>query len=399
MKAHKWLLTAALLATGAWSLVSCTGGSDVKIGVIIPVEGNLEEYGYQIRSGIQMAFEEVQERMNAANSENKLKRNYTLIMENESSDLEVVKETFKKLQEQGVNAVIGAASSEATMALAPLANEAEIILLSPASSSPEINEGQTDFVFRNQPSDTLEAQQLANVIFQKCKMQKVLMVRARTAYGEGITFEMLRNARANSSQIPNKVVKFDEDPSQVDFVAVVDEIVAVDPEAIFMAAYTNELVPLLQELRARPELEDLYIFTSSAFLPDQVIKALGPEAVEGVIFTDYPWDPNDSRPEIQAFSREFLEKFNTEPGIFAAHGYEALHILVQAFENVQHLLPDELRGEMNNLKYQGLLGELEFNKRGDVTRIPVVYRMEDGRRVELSAEEIEKIKRDILTRI
>ncbi len=398
MKHFQWLLTAAALLAAALTLTSCLGDSNVKIGAIIPVEGNMKEYGYQIRSGIQMALDEIQQKQQLT-GEDGLKRSYTLVLKNEPDDIEGVKQAFNELKKEGVNAIIGAVSSDATLALTPLANEAQIILLSPASSSPEINEGQGDFVFRNQPADTLEAQQLANVIFQKCRMQKVLMVRSRNAYGEGITFEMLRNGRQNSSQIPNKVVKFNEEATQADIQTAVDEIVEINPEAIFMAAYTNDLIPLIREIRARAELSQLYLFTSSSFLPEIAITELGKEIVEGVMYTAYPWDPKESRPEIQKFATVFEEKFKAQPDIYALNGYEALHILVEAFEISQHLLPDEVRGELNKLVYKGLMGDLDFNKRGDVTRIPTVYRMVDGRKVKLTNEDTEAIKRDILTRI
>ncbi len=394
MKLLRWL-GLGLLLTMLLVFTSCFSSSNVKIGVIIPQEGSLADYGYQIRSGIQMAYDEVLEQQ----SQGLIKKKYELIMENEDDDIERVKETFTRLKDAGVTAVIGAASSAATLALAPLANESKIILLSPASSSPDINSGDGDFVFRNFPSDTLEAQTLSNVIFQKCRIQKVLMVRARNAFSEGITFELLKFGRKNSTQIPNHVVKFDPDPSKVDFVSVVDQIVVDNPEAIFLASYMDSLAPLLTEIRTRPELERLYIFTSSSFLPDEMIKMTSKEVVEGVMFTSYHWDPTENRPEIQDFSRKFQENFHTVPTFYAATGYDAMHVLVRAIEPVNQRIADDLRSQLNKEVFEGILGETDFNKRGDVTRIPRVYRMVDGIKTELTPEDHETIKRDILTRI
>jgi len=212
---YGWVTTAVLLLLFG-AATSCFNSSDVKIGVIIPEEGSLYEYGYQIRSGIQMAFAEIQAKKQSG--ESGLRKNYKLIWEVENEkDIDSIRASFNRLKDQGVTAIIGPASSAGVLALTDLANESHIVLLSPSASSPEINADAGNSVFRNYPSDTLEAQQLANLIFQKCRMQRILMVRARNTFSEGITYEMLRFGRAGSKLIPNQVVKFDADPKNVNF--------------------------------------------------------------------------------------------------------------------------------------------------------------------------------------
>ncbi|CAM2066616.1 Amino acid ABC transporter substrate-binding protein [Sulfidibacter corallicola] len=393
MNGLRWT-TIFTLVTALFLLTSCAS-NDVKIGVIIPQEGSLADYGYQIRSGIQMAYDEIQQ----SKQKGEIQKNYQLIMEREDQDLAKVEEAFHRLRKQGVTAIIGAASSAATLKLAPLANEHKIVLISPASSSPEINQGTTDFVFRNHPSDTLEAQKLSNVIFQKAKIQKCLMVRSRDAYSEGITFELLKFARQNSSSLPNEVVKFSANPEEVDWTAVVDRIVEIRPHAVFLAAYHNGLVPLIKTIREREDTKGIYIFTSSSLILDEAVKELGKEALEGIMFTGYHWDPHENIPQVIEFTKSFKENFHTDPTLFAATGYDAMKFLVTAIEDVNQQLPDDLRSQITKNAFTGILGETDFNKRGDVTRIPVVYSVHDGARGEITEEEINKIKEDVLTRL
>jgi branched-chain amino acid transport system substrate-binding protein len=402
MNGSRWkvCLSGVLLLT-ILALSSCGSGGTVKIGVIRPVEGSLSDYGFQLDNGIRLAWEDVKANKSNGEGEKLIRRNYELIFKNEPSDLSKIKDVFEELRAEGVIAIIGAASSAATLELAPLANKHKIILLSPASSSPEINTDNNDYVFRNYPSDTLEAQKLSNVIFQKCFIQKCLMVRARSAYGEGITFELLKFARQNSKKMPNEVVKFKEDIEEVDFVAVVDRIVDINPTGVFIGAYTDQIIPLLTEIRERPELEDLYIFTSSAFLPEKVIASTDEATVEGVMFTGYEWDPRANDPGVQ----EFVQKFEalshaTPPTIYAATGYDAVWILVRAIEEADHLLADEIRGQLLSINdFNGVMGFTDFNKRGDVTRIPVMYKMTSGLKVEVTDEDTLAIKNNVLSRV
>ena len=102
------------MASVALFLSGCGQNSEVKIGVIIPQEGSLGDYGFQIISGIELAEESIKK-------DKKLKKKYTIIYENESADpnkVDVALESFGRLKEKGVTAVIGAASSSATLALA-----------------------------------------------------------------------------------------------------------------------------------------------------------------------------------------------------------------------------------------------------------------------------------------
>jgi branched-chain amino acid transport system substrate-binding protein len=325
-------------------------------------------------------------------------KNYTVIYEDENErDIQSIIDAYERLKEQGVSAIIGPASSAGVLALTPLANEDKIVLLSPSASSPEINTEGPDWIFRNYPSDTLEAQKIASTAFNKMRIQKMLMVRAESTCAAGVTYEMLRSGRQNSKEIPNFVVKFDPDPEKADFTAVVDQIVETAPQAIFMAAYTDELIPLIREIRSREELSSLFMFTCSAFIPSDVIEELGKEMVEGIMFTAYEWDTSSSDPEIRAFVDKFQAQYHVAPGYFAATAYDAAYILTQAINRANHVIPEEVQDQMNKITYKSpLLGTTDFNKSGNVTRIPLIYQIRDGATVPLSNDDIEQIKRRVL---
>ena len=392
MKFSRWL-AAALLLTCSLLFMSCFSSDEVKIGVIVPDKGSLAEYGYQIKSGIEVAMEEI-----TANT--KLQKKYTLVWKNEDeSNPQAIEAAFLELVEKDkVTAVIGPASSAGTLRLSALANKHRVLLISPAASSPEINTDGGDYVYRNYPSDTLEAQTLSNAVFQGMRLQKVLMVRAENTYSEGITYEMLKFGRQNSRVIPTRVVKFSSDSSKVDWKATVDDIVSMQPHGLFLAAYTDQLIPLIREIKTRPELAHVYLFTGSAFAAPKAVEELGSEALEGMIVTYYPWDPHDgTNPAVAEFGKKFTASKHVPPSVYAATGYDALKIAVETIDGVNHLVPDTLKEYMNKTNFVGLLGETDFNKSGSVTRIPAVYRMVAGVPQLLKPEDLQAIKETILT--
>jgi branched-chain amino acid transport system substrate-binding protein len=329
-------------------------------------------------------------------------RPFTLIEKSEAANFEeadAAEKAFKELANQGVVAVIGPASSAGLMRITEMANEERIAVISPTASSPEINREGGDFIFRVYPSDTSEAQTLANTIFNKCRLQKLLVVRTLDTYGEGISMEILRFGRQLSDQIPNYVLKFKPGVSEAELTTLVDRIVEEDPDAVFVGGYLNNTLSLIKEIKRRQELEKAYLFTSSAFIPNLALKELSPEFLENVMFTTYEWGVGAAEANRATFEKEFLETFKFQPNLFAAAGYDSLKILVTALNGVNTSLPDEVKGALNKITYHGLLGETDFNKRGDVTRIPKMMKMTNGAAVELTEEDMAAIKREYLTRL
>jgi len=414
-----WISAVGLLMLG---LFSCSKSDEIRVGVILPQEvseqeANFEGYGFQVLSGLEMAEEDLNAMYKAGLTmtdkefkekyhREKVDKKVTLITNyKESSDFantSVAVESFKKLLKEDVVAIIGPASSEGVLAVAPLANEARKIIISPSATSPEINREGGDYIFRIYPSDTLEAQQLAYVIFQKCFAHHLLVVRSLDSYGEGVSMEMLRFARRQSDAIPNYVVKFDADPNVADFPAVVDKIVEEHPRAVFLGAYANSLIPLIREIKSRPELENLYIFCSSSFLPTKMLAALSPELLQNVMFTMYDWNIENGNPKVMEFAKRFEDRFGGQkPNIYAACGYDSLMVLSTALNGVNTDLPDMIKTAINKINYSkelGLLGETDFDKRGDVTRIPGIYKISpEGQVQTLTEEDQTAIKRAILT--
>ena len=62
--------------------------------------------------------------------------------------------------------VIAADSSEIALAIAPLFQESEVIFMSPSASTPKLSE-EGDYIYRNFPSDALEAVNMATHIYNR----------------------------------------------------------------------------------------------------------------------------------------------------------------------------------------------------------------------------------------
>ena len=114
---------------------------DILIGVVFPLTGHLASTGQLMKQGLELALDEIN---NAQLGNTKLK----LIIEDDTSTPEGAVAAFNKLiQEDGVSVILGPASSSATQAAFPVAQENQVVAISPTSGARGLS-AIGDFVFR-----------------------------------------------------------------------------------------------------------------------------------------------------------------------------------------------------------------------------------------------------------
>ncbi len=379
-------ITSCLLLTG------CGGEKTIKIGAILPLSGPLATIGKDIKFAIDIAVKHV-------NAEGGIRNKPVEVYYEDSLGLpEKGKEAFHKLmKEKGVKVIIGAVSSEVTLALAPLAEKYELPIVSPTSSSPRITSQGNDYVFRVYPSDTIEARRLADTMFTQLYIRKFVPIAIKNEYGYGISNEVLRIARATESMNIPEVIRYSPDATYEDFIDIAKKVKEMAPEGVLLAGYPEDDAQLL---KAMAEVEvDCYKFSTSSVGVSEVIKSIGDPAV-GLIYAKPLFDPKATDAATRNFVQDFIDMVGKEPGVYAAHGYDALRIAAKAFSKSSR--PDDILRRLQQVKgYKGISGDITFDKYGDVVKFPKIFRVrkaDDGelKCTLLTEEDIQAIKDKIL---
>ena len=111
----------------------------VKIGVILPITGQVSGFGQQTWTGIQLAQKEKPE---------VLKKKVELILCDEKSDkTEAANCAQRLIQKEGVIALLGSVPSSNTMAIGAVAEANHVPLVTPSSTNPLVTQGKR-YVFR-----------------------------------------------------------------------------------------------------------------------------------------------------------------------------------------------------------------------------------------------------------
>jgi len=357
------------------SLLSFTGcgkkNEDLRIGVILPLTGDLENYGQSLKKGMELAAEEVNSRGGVQIKKPEGIKKVILDLKDsqgkEDVGVSIIKDFIFK---EKIKVVIGAGASSVTLAIAPIAEENNTILLSPASSSPEITDAGT-FIFRNYPSDLVEGEKMASIAVKNLDSKKIVVFSINNKYGQGIKGVFIKKFRSLGGETL-RVFNFTR--GTTDFKAMVEEAKSLEPDTVYLVGYELEVTQLLKEIKTQ-EFECVKLGTSA--FNEAALKQSG-DAAEMLIFPRYEIDLQSEREVVRNFIQKYKLKYSEEPGDYAAYGYDALMMLAKAMEH-RGDDPDTMQVELLNLReFNGVTGIVDINRQGDVTIYPKIYVVEEG---------------------
>ncbi len=342
--------------------------SALRIGAVLPLTGDAAAYGESARKGIDLALEQI----TASRAADAPK--ITVVYEDsQGSPTKAVSALRKLITADKVPAVIGDLLSSNTLAMAPVANENKVVLLSPASSAPAItNSGE--YIFRNCPSDTLQGSLMADYARDRLKLDTVGIIYVNNDYGIGIRAVFTKAFTQNGGKIVADEA-YPQDASN--FRSQLAKIKGANPQAVYLIGY-REVGTLLKQAT---ELGLRTRYFSTILFEDPQILEIGGAATEGVVYTALAYDTKQSDPVVQAFVKAYRERHHSDPDIFAALSYDALKILAACADTSS--TADQIKAQLYATKgFAGVTGTLSFDSNGDVAVPGRLKTVRDGQFVD-----------------
>lgn len=194
------LLAAGALAVGgiaagcgddddAGSATNGGGGdiSEVKIGVLVPLTGQLADFGGPGSTAANLAADQI----NAAGQAEGFK--VTLVTEDTKTDPQAAQEAATKvIESDGVHAIAGPwATPELIPTVENVTVDAGIPIVTPSATGPDITTLEDDgLVFRTPPSDAIQGRVLADVVIEALGENATVNTGHRNdAYGQALIEE------------------------------------------------------------------------------------------------------------------------------------------------------------------------------------------------------------------
>ncbi len=325
----------------------------VKIGVIVPLTGNAAGYGTSVKKGLELAKKELG------------LDNIELIYEDSKCEGEEAVDSVNKLiSSDNVQAVIGELCSGATLAAAPIAEQNKVVLISPASTSPDITTSG-DYLFRTVPSDMFQGKFGAEIAYHRYGKRNLAILYSDEDYGVGFN----RVLKENFEKLGGKVVVSEAfERNAVGLRTQLTKIKNAKPDAIYIIS--NSLDSDVAALKQIKELKINAVILGSDKFKDNYILDNAKDAADGIIVIS-----------VSSGTSGFIERYKQEygeiPGPFASQGYDALQALSLALEQGAQT-SEEIKDKLYELSFEGASGKIDFDENGDVSGLYEIFRVKNG---------------------
>ncbi len=355
-------------ALGAWLALFAAGcDRSVPIGVVLSESGVASVYGEKVKRGVELALREV----NAAGGYRG--RRFELLYRDDATNPAVARRVVEELiRERDVRIVIGPIVSSVALAIAPICEEHHAILLSPTASAPQITDAG-EFVFRNYPSDVLEGTSMARFA-KELGLERIVILAVDNSFGAGLEAVFRQQYTSKLRQVV-RTFHFEE-ADEASFEPMIRQVRELAPDGIYLVAYLGDADDLLRAIRAAGI--GAVVLGASSMTED--IARLSGTAAENLVFPQPTFDSSSPEPAARSFVEAYRRAYGEDPEMFAAHGYDALKLVLEAMERGGSPRAEDVkRGLLGIENYAGASGNLSFDDNGDVVQYPRLFVIRQGK--------------------
>jgi branched-chain amino acid transport system substrate-binding protein len=319
----------------------------VKIGVMLPLTGGAASYGVGVQKGLELANKD---------------GTFTLVYEDSKCDpKEAVTSVNKLISVDGVQAIIGELCSGATLASVPVAEENKVVMISSASTSPDLS-GKSSYFFRTIPSDAFQGKFAAELV-KNAGHQKLAIVYSNEDYGLGLKGVL----EASFEELGGEVVAAESfETDSVDLSTQITKIKEAKPDAIF---YMSNAPPgTIAALEQTKELGiEAALYGAESLYGDEVKASDAASGITVVATTS----------GTSAYRSDFEAEYGESAPAFSAQAYDAYNALKLVIESGASN-GEEIANALRNLNFEGATGSVDFDESGDVAAQYDVYTLTDG---------------------
>jgi branched-chain amino acid transport system substrate-binding protein len=340
----------------------------VKIGVASPLTGPQAHIGIDIRNGVQLAVDDA----NAAGVEiGGRKVKLELVAEDDEANPTKAATVAQKLVDSKVVAVIGHFNSGASIPASKVYSDAGIPQISPSSTNPKYTQQGFKTTFRVVAHDDQQGPTIGNFAIGNLKAKKVAVIDDSTAYGQGLADAFEKTAKAGGAQIIAREHTTDKD---TDFKAILTRIKGRGPDLIMFGGIDPQAGPMVKQM-SELGIKAKFIGGDGMQTPN-FIKLAGP-AAEGVM-ASMPGLPKEKMPGGATFLQKYKAKFNQDVELFAPMGYDAAMVIVEAMKRAGSTDAAKFLPEVGKTNYQGVIGPISFDDKGDLNNGPITIYVVKG---------------------
>ena len=341
----------------------------VTIALAGPTTGPVTQYGTMQNTGAQMAIE----MLNAKGGLNG-KQMVAKIYDDACEPKQAVT-VANQIVNDGVKFVIGHLCSGSSMPAAEIYDEEGIVMITAASTVPELTEKGYKHIFRTIGTDLQSAPVSAKYIAEVLKPQRIALLHDKQAYGQGLA-EGVQAALKEAGIEP--AIMEGVNKGQTDFAALITKLKNANIDFVYWGGYHPELGLIIRQGAAQGFAP---AYMGADGVDNQDIFAIAGTAADGLLAT-VPMNFAD-QPENAEIVAAIKAKGGEPNGPFIMPAFSAVQVIVDAANAIKSDDPAAVAVELHTGKsYTTPIGTVAFEENGNLKDFrSVVYALRsDGSR-------------------
>ncbi len=268
-----------------------------------------------------------------------------------------------------VDAVIGFFNSDISIPASKILHQANIPMVTAASTNPQLTlQGYKD-VFRVCGTDNFQGQVEADFVYKVLHIKTAVAINDEETYGQGVSNFFISNFKKLGGKILSSQ---GVNASATDFSSLLTQIKGLNPGIIQFGGFNPAAGLLVKQARA---LGITAPFVSDDGVIGPLFYQTGGSSTVGSYLSSAP-SPQDLT-TAKGFVHSYVKKFGKQPTEFAGYTYDAMELLANVVRKEHSTSSAKIiKGLKSTHGYHGVTGVINFNRVGNnVTPQYLIYKV------------------------
>lgn len=347
-------------STPAASTGSAPSGTEIVLGAVFPMTGPIATYGQESVNGMKMALKKVGD-VNG-------KKIKLIVEDNKGEPVESANAVRKLIDIDKVHAVVGSVASSNTLAGAPIAQKAQVPLMTPASTNEKVTQ-TGNYISRTCFTDNFQGVVMAKFAAETLgKKKAVIIVDNSSDYSKGLAAVF----KKKFTELGGTIVDGDYSYVQkdTDFRSLLRKVKREKPDVVWLPGYYTEVGLMLNQ--ARQMGINLPFLGGDGWDSPKLQELAGEDGIKGNYISSH-FSPDDADPAVQSFVQEYEATYGQKPGAMAALGYDGVLVMHDALKRAGELTRENIRNAINSTKgFVGITGSITIDNNRNAKKAAVV---------------------------
>lgn len=343
----------------------------LKVGAVFPMSGAQSTYGEESTNGWELALDDLKA------SDPALAAKITVVKEDEKSTPVDASNAVKKLLSvDKVDVVYGTVASSNTLSMTAAVIEAGKVLVTPASTNPEVTK-KGDAIFRTCFIDPFQGAVLANFALTNLgKKKAAILLDHKSDYSKGLAQYFEEAFKAGGGEI---VATEAYEAGKKDFKTQLTKIRGKKPEVLLIPGYYQEAGLIMKQ--AKQMGFAVTMLGGDGWDSPTLYQLAGPEAVKNHYFSSH-FSADDTDPAVQKFVKAYTDRYKSAPGAMAALGYDGILVIADAYKRAGSSDAAAMKKALGSTSgFKGVTGVISINASRDAEKEAVVLKTLSDRAV------------------